>query len=214
MHRKTGIATLLTGIGSLLLANTAHATLYNLDVSGVPGIETGSCHVVIDETNSNTDFQILSIHANGGINTPSADVFRVRLYFYSGKNGTGINLGGVGFTPGNTAGTNGPGTNWGAGLVGNGGANPQFQHYGEYLNPNFHSGVNNLLANGSNTFTQNGAFTLSAASALSVQSFEVQLNDGSAFVGDVNVPEASTLALMLPGLVSVGFALRRRIVRE
>jgi hypothetical protein len=215
MHMGSRVTALLTGIGSLLLANSARATLYNLDVSGVPGIETGSYHVVIDETNNNTDFQILSIHANNGINTPSADVFRVRLYFYSGKNDTGINLGGLGFTAGNTAGTNSLGTNWGAGAVGGGGSNPQFKNYAQYGNPAANHGVgpNNLLANGSNTFTQNGAFTLSNASAQSLGSVLIQLNDGETFEGGFNVPEASTLALLLPGLIPLGFALRRRIAR-
>ena len=217
MRTRSRVTVLLIGIGSLtLLAHAAHATLYNFDATGVPGQATGTYHVVLDATNNNTDWQILSIHANGGINTPSNDVYRVRLYFYSGKDGTGINLGGVGLTAGNSGGTNALGTNWGAGGIGGGGGNPHFDHYGQYLNPLAVNGVgpNNLRANGSNTFTQNGAFTLSAASAQSLGSVLVELNDGTPpFLGDVNVPEASTLALILPALIPLGFALRRRVPR-
>ena len=209
MYRKAGIVSLLTGIGSLLLASTAHATLYNLDVGGVPGIETGSYHVVLDSTNNNMDWQVLSVHANGGANTPSADVFRVRLYFYSGQNETGVNIGQVGFTPGNSAGVNPAETNWGAGLSHSGGGNPHFTNYGEYMNLN--KPANDLLKNGSNTWSQIGAFTI-PTSAMSV---EVQLNDGFAYVGDFNaVPEASSLALLLPALIPMGFVLRRRYIRS
>jgi len=213
MIRKAGLAVLLTGLGSLMLAGMAHATLYNFDAVGIPTDgQFGSYHVVIDATNNNTSFQILSIVANGGAKSPTSDVFRVRLYFYSGKNDTGINLGGVGFTAGNSAGTDALGKNWGAGLVGGGGGNPQFSHYGEYLNPAANHGVgpNNLLKNGSNTFTQNGAFTTGA----NVASVLVQLNDGFAYEGGFNVPEASSPALLLPGLVPLGLVLRRRYTRK
>ena len=212
VHQKASIATLLTGFVVLTLAGAAHADLYNVDVSGVPGIETGSYHVVLDATNNNTDWQILSAQANGGVNTPSANVFRVRLYFYSGFDGTGTNLSPIGLTAGNTGGTNLAGTNWGAGGAGGGGGNPHFQHYAQYLNPNFISGANNLLANGSNIFSQNGAFRLTVPSAADIHSVEIQLNDGMSFVDviDVDAPEASTLALLLPGLIPLGFALRRR----
>ena len=212
MHKNVGLVTLFTGFGALALAGAAHADLYNVDVSGVPGIETGSYHVVLDATNNDTDWQVLSVKANGGANTPSANVFRVRLYFYSGFDGTGTNLSPIGLTAGNTGGTDAAGTNWGAGGVGAGGGNPHFQHYGEYLNPNFISGANNLLANGSNTFSQNGAFLLTVPSAADIHSVEIQLNDGESFVEvvDVSTPEASSLALLLPGLIPLGFALRRR----
>jgi len=211
MIRKAGLATLFTVLGSLTLAGMAQANLYNLDVVGVPTDgQFGSYHVVINDIND-TSFQILSIQANSGANTPTSDVFRVRMYFYTGSNGTGTNLSSVGLTPGNMAGVDPAGTNWGPGGVNHGGAGG-FSNYAEYYNISSNHGVgpNNLLADGSNIWTQNGAFTVGPG----VGSFIVQLNDGEAYLGTGNVPEASSLALLLPGLVPLGFILRRRYTRK
>jgi hypothetical protein len=211
MIRRTGLATLLTAVGSFMLAGMAHATLYNFNAVGIPSDgQFGSYHVVVNTNPADTSFQILSIVANGGAQTPTSNVFQVRMYFYAGLNATGANIGNVSFTPGSTGGISPGNNNWGSALVSNaGGGNPAFSHYGEFKNVN--QPANDLLKNGSNIWSQDGDFTIPVSAA----SFEMQLNDGSAYVVDVNVvPEASSLALLVPALIPMGFVLRRRYARK
>jgi hypothetical protein len=193
-----------------MLAGMAHATLYNFNAVGIPSDgQSGSYHVVVSANTLSTSFQVLSIVANGGAQTPTSNVFQVRMYFYSGKNETGVNIAPVGFTPGSTGGISPANSNWGAGLVHNGGGNPHFTNYGEFKNVN--APANDLLRTGANTWGQNGAFILPTG----VGSIELQLNDGFAYVADFNVvPEASSLALLLPALIPMGLVLRRRCVRK
>jgi len=193
-----------------MLAGMAHATLYNFNAVGIPGDgQFGSYHVVLQANPTSTSFQILSIVANGGAQTPTSSVFQVRMYFYSGLNQTGVNLP-VGFTAGTTGGISPANNNWGAGLLQNGGGgNPNFSHYGEFKNTN--QPANDLLRTGANTWGQNGAFTLGTSAG----SFDFQLNDGFSYVAEENVvPEASSLALLLPALIPMGFVLRRRYARK
>jgi len=194
-----------------MLAGMAHATLYNFNAVGIPSDgQFGSYHVVVSANTLSTSFQVVSVVANGGAQTPTSNVFQVRMYFYSGKNETGVNIGPVSFTPGSTGGISPANNNWGAALVSNaGGGNPQFSHYGEFKNVN--APANDILRTGANTWGQNGAFTLPTG----VGSIEFQLNDGFAYVADFNVvPEASSLALLLPALIPMGLVLRRRSARK
>jgi hypothetical protein len=72
-----------------------------------------------------------------------------------------------------------------------------------------------ILGNGSNSFAQSGLgyFILNSDGA---KSMTVEIKNGTSVwydkfnITDFGTPEASSLALLLPGLVPLGIALRRR----
>lgn len=212
--RKT-IKMILAGAGLMALTGIARAdTIYNLTINPDPGgLSTGSYHVVLDES-SLFKWHISSVTANGGASTPNASLNGVRIIFFSGVNASGQVI-----LPGSVSGTGGVnagGTNWGAAITQPAGFHP--------TNYAFITNSAGLLVNknGSDTFSMsNGGNYLMKLN--NVKSFAVYLNGDPNVTGgiagnyytvfnvtDFSTPEASSLAMLLPGLIPLGIALKRR----
>jgi hypothetical protein len=199
------IGALLGGAVLMALAGSAGAgVLYNGNASGVNGT-AGSYNVVIYE-NSIFDFHVNTVASNANpLSTPNAT--QIRLYFFTGLNGTGTEIQSVATLMGGT--NAGVWNNWGLSHAGNG--------YDMY------TGQASTAINGagSNQFQQQagGYFNLANGNA---HSMEVELqkpgsNDtwiDTFNITDFVVPETSSYALLLPGLVPLGIALRRRAARQ
>jgi len=199
------IAAVLVGAVVLGVGGSAMAgTLYNGTTTANAGAP-GNYNVAIYE-DSIWNFHVNSIASNGS----ALNVTKVDVEFFKGLNATGTPLL-DGYTT-EMAGTNaGVWTNWGAGHhvnIGGGGF--------EY----FTGAANAIQGAGGNQFTQQtlaglpGYFVLNTSNA---KSFQVILETGSTGyysevfnITDFSTPEASSLALLLPGLVPLGIAVRRR----
>jgi len=196
------IAAVLGGAMVMAFAGSAGAgTLYNGTTFGNAGA-TSSYNVQVYE-DSIFNFHVNSITAN-----PTAlNVTTVEVIFFTKAN----EMGSIASTTTNLmAGTNGPSyTNWGLGHSMSGGAGIMYQ--------NFKGTVSTAIQGaGTNSFAQQsgGYFNVTTGNA---RSFEVLLETGGVSYYDVkfnitdfSTPEASTFALLLPGLVPLGIALRRR----
>ena len=192
------IAALLGGTVLMALAGAAGAgTLYNGSTTA-QATATGGYNVAVYE-DSIFNFHVNSITSNNGTTT---NVNKVTVIFFSGLNDTGKIV--TGFTT-KDGGTDPAGTNWGVG------------HTAGKLH--FFSGnpATAIQGAGTNSFSEQnlGYFVLNSNQA---KSFEVLLQTGNTAkyytesfnITDFSVPEASSLALLLPGLVPLGIALRRR----
>jgi len=201
------IVALFGGTVLMALAGFAGAgTNYNVNASPTGGA-TGTYHVSIYEDS------IFSFHISSGFsndNAPSmANVDQVRLIFYTGLNGTGAT---VQSTATLLGGTNaGVWSNWGIAHT----------HFGSPGYTQYSGNASTaIMGNGSNQFQQQagGYFNLANSNAHSVE-VELQTNGNPTWVGVFNitdfvVPETSSFALLLPGLVPLSIALRRRVARK
>jgi len=196
------IAAVLGGAMVMAFAGSAGAgTLYNGTATADAGAPS-SYNVQIYE-DSIFNFHVNSITAN-----PTAlNVTTVEVIFFTKAN----EMGSIASTTTNLmAGTNGPSyTNWGLGHSMSGGAGIMYQNFKG-------TSLTAIQGAGTNSFAQQsgGYFNVTTGNA---RSFEVLLETGGVgyYVDKVNItdfstPEASTFALLLPGLVPLGIALRRR----
>lgn len=212
------IGALLGGTMLMALAGAGSAgagTLYNGTAAGVNGT-VGSYHVAIFE-DSLYSFRINSIASNA--NPSSTDnATQVRLYFFTGLNGTGTKIQSIATLMGGT--NAGVWNNWGLAHQGN--------FYEQFTGANGTA----IKGAGGNLFSQQagGYFNINwgpgsgngGIGPLNAHSVVVQLQRGGSNdtwidtfnITDTSTPEASSLALLLPGLVPLGIALRRRIVRK
>jgi hypothetical protein len=194
-------------IGLLMLTVSAQATtVYNADVTGVNGGH-GSYHVVITKNVGNS-FTVTSAHSNTTSNAganPNSDASLVRLSFYDSA-GVLIHI--------NTA---LPATQTALGTAGTAGGNfvvagtPTSGYTIQWLN---NAETVELQADGTNVFSQTGSINLSTYAS----KIGVQLTDGGVggqtFFTNITTPEASSLALLLPGLLPLGFGVRRRLAKS
>jgi hypothetical protein len=209
--KKIFITLVIAVFASLATIGQAKAgVLLSGNTIGNGGGATGSYHVVIDE-NSNYNFKVASITANGGAQAPNDNVDKIKITFYSGKNATGSVItvtGNIG-----TAGVNTASSNWGAAVPTTGG-------YDDFFSPSKNSGL--LLANGSNTFaTDTGGKGVIPGEVvvnhtLTAQSVTVAMTDeADSYFATFNAqalpaPEGASIALFLAGLLPLAFVLRRR----
>jgi hypothetical protein len=176
------------------------ATTYNFDIVGTDLGSTGGYHVVLQQ-NSPTQFQLISVRANpaggGSSGAPNTNVDRITLAFWTDFFVTKDNVvSGTG-----TGGTDVGGTNWGAGAVG---ADTNTWRYSNSSVPN------TLLDDGSNTFTTSVGSVINLTSTVAV--IHVVGQDGHQYEATLTiVPEASSMAMFLPGLLPLGVFLRRRM---
>jgi len=192
---KGKFAALFAGAGLMLLAHAAQATSYNVTLQPGPG-SSGTYSATVTQTGS--VWAVTSVNANGGAPNANGDV--VRLYFYDGSNN--FVAGSGGFTNGGVDGP--PGTNWGPWYNVTNGA----QMYSQW--DTIANTGNELLDTGGNTF--NGG-NITATGAVNAQ-IEVLSTAGYTWTSPLIVPpvipEGSSLAMLLPGLVPLGMVLRRR----
>jgi len=203
------IGALLGGSVLMALAGSAGAgTLYNTTATGVNGT-VGSYNVVIFE-DSIFSFHISSVTSNANPASTN-DASQVRLIFFTGLNGTGNKIFSAATLMGGT--NAGSWNNWGLAHAGNG--------YQQYTGPP----ANAIKGAGGNQFQQQagGYFNLNWKGGFpgNAHSVIVQLRGtittntwvDTFNITDFTVPETSSLALLLPGLVPLGIALRRRAAR-
>jgi len=194
--QKGKLAALFAGAGLMLLARGAQATAFSIDAAAIGG-GSGSYHVNLTQTGN--DWHVDSVHANSGGNTPTSDGFTVRLYFLDGSGNFISNI-----TGSSTGGVDGGGTNWGPFSVINPSGSTWYAQWFNILNP-----TNNLLANGTNTFVEDGG-SVTVGTPVAQVVAEV-LGPNGTFESTVSfTPEADSLAMLLPGLLPLGMVLRRR----
>jgi len=203
------IAAVLGGAMVMAFAGSAGAgTLYNGNTNAGNG-GPGSYNVQVWE-DSIFNFHVNSISSN--VSPQPINVTKVTITFFTGLNETGTI---ANTTTSLNAGTNaGSYTNWGAGHATNAGG-----HVFDYFQGNAGTA---LQGAGTNSFAQqvgpgHGQFGYFLINAGNAKSFEVILQTaGTTYyldkfnITDFSTPEASTFALLLPGLVPLGIALRRR----
>jgi len=204
------IAAVLGGAVVMAFAGSAGAgTLYNGTATSTNG-GLSSYNVSVYE-DSIWDFHVNSITAN-----PTAtNVTKVEVVFFTGLNQSGtISSTTTSLDAGTNTGSPTSYTNWGTSHAVAGGG-----HVFDYFAGSAGTAIQGA---GTNTFAQQtgpghgqmGYFLLNASNA---KSFEVILQTaGTSYyvdkfnITDFSTPEAPTFALLLPGLVPLGIALRRR----
>jgi len=178
----------------MLLAHAAQATSYSVTLSPGPG-SSGTYAATVTQTGSN--WSITSVTGTGANSTGDA----VRLYFLDG--GGNATIAGTGSS---TGGTDVGGTNWGAFYNILPGGGTVYSQWDTIANQ-----ANALIGAGGNTFTETGSITATGASNAII---EVLGENGLTWVSPLIVPpvipEGSSLAMLLPGLVPLGMVLRRR----
>jgi hypothetical protein len=218
----------LAGMGMLVSSVAANA---GITLSGIAH-ETNASNphsyrvsVYASNTGSQYAFRVYNTSANWVAGQePSTDVDVIRLQFFNGNvnnvnhNCSGAVVGGV--TISGTASTfataaGGTGGSWTTA----GGTNARFQNSGGTLAARE---VIELNKSNNNMFAQSASGRILVA--LTAKCFTVQLTNFNAEAGETfttydalafqiptfGVPEGSSAALMLPGILTVGFALRRR----
>jgi hypothetical protein len=204
------IAAVLGGAMVMACAGSAGAgTLYNGTTTSNAGA-TSSYNVSVYE-DSIWNFHVNSISAN-----PTAlNVTTVEVIFFTKAN----EMGGIASTfttldAGTNSGSPTSWTNWGTGhtIIGGG---VMYQNFAGTSSTAIQGAGTNMFAQQTGPgHGQMGYFNLVSNNA---KSFEVLLETGTTSyyvdkfnISDFSTPEASTFALLLPGLVPLGIALRRR----
>jgi len=206
------IGALLGGAVLMALAGSAGAgTLYNGTTVANNGVPNGYNVSVYEDSIFN--FHVNSITSN---NPSAINVNKVTVVFFTKPNDQGKIV--SGFTTLN-AGTDAGGTNWGASHTVNA-AGMKFEYF-QGANANAIQGAGgNMFAqqNGPNVHSPMGYFVLNSPTAKSMEVILQLVGPGGSKgyyvdtfnLTDFSTPEASSLALLLPGLVPLGIALRRR----
>ena len=193
--RKSIMAGLITALAGIVMAGSASAQVFAYDVPfNPPSPATGSYHIVFTETSA-TSFNVAitgNPDGNTAVNVPTVGfpakhaVDTMTLTFLDSSL-TQVNvIGGTGGTPGG----------WTQNFL-----------FGNYKS-DANTPADGIQPFGGNTYT--GTIVLANASFKTVN---IAFQDGSQqwFLPRASVtPEASSLALLLPGLVPLGLILRKR----
>jgi len=203
--RNINMTTVLGLFGLLLLANRASANGASFDITNPNSLSPpeGSYHVTVNEVGQTNEYSVL-IRANAGAQTPGADAETVYVFFQKAGGGNIlIANNGTNYSWKLHPDPSGPSVTW---------TNSVGPHsIANAFETNFDP-ANNLLANGQNYLL--GDVFLSTGGAASVTA---QLGDDVYGPWEASAdltPEASSLALLLPGLIPLGVILRKRRRRD